>query len=75
MKEKHIMEKLAWYLIIFFKGGGRRCSGQWPEHGRTGRSIFDTFIFFFDAPASSWPEQFKICFFFKGIPSKDNFFA
>ena len=27
------------------------------QAGANGRSIFDTFVFFSDAPASSWPEQ------------------
>ena len=36
----------------------RPVAGAWPEQaGANGQSIFDIFNFFFDAPASSWPEQ------------------
>ena len=36
----------------------RPMARAWPEQaGANGRSIFDTFVFFSDAPASSWPEQ------------------
>ena len=36
----------------------RPVAGAWPEQpGANGLSIFYTFLFFFDALASSWPEQ------------------
>ena len=55
----------------------RPVAGAWPEQaGANGRSIFDTFLFFFDPPASSWPEQILDMLFLKGMQPKNlNFFA
>ena len=84
-KQSHQQLIISFRLELFWaggwgserKGGCRwRCSGQWLEQaGTNGRSIFDTFLFFFDAPASSWPEQILDMLFKKECNPKNLIFC